>query len=48
MDTPIFNFGYDHIQQIVKRSNRDKDRKMFVAMEGDEEDPDPVTPGESV
>ena len=46
LDTPVFNFGYDHKQQIVSRSVRDKDSRMFVAVEGEEDDAEPLHPGE--
>ena len=45
LDTPVFNFGYDHTQQIVRRNIRDKGSRIFVAQEGDVDDPEPIVPG---
>jgi hypothetical protein len=38
LETPAFNFGYDHNQQIVKKSLKNREGGMFVRREGEEEE----------
>jgi hypothetical protein len=38
LETPAFNFGYDHNQQIVKKNLKNREGGMFVRREGEEEE----------